>query len=60
MIEDNFEKWYFDRYPEINPKMDDIYGELLECYKAGWKRSLEVGEALRELTEIAEELGEYD
>jgi len=60
MIEDSFEKWYFDRYPEINPKMDDIYGELLECYKAGWKRSREVDEALTELVQIAQENGEYD
>ena len=60
MIEDCFEKWYFDRYPEICPEMDEIYEELLECYKAGWKRALEVDEALTELVRIAEEAGEYD
>ena len=60
MIEDNFEKWYFDRYPEINPELDDIYGELFECYKAGWERSREVDEALTELVQIAQENGEYD
>jgi len=60
MIEDCFEEWYFDRYPEINPDTDDIYGELLECYKAGWKRSREVDEALTELVQIAQENGEYD
>lgn len=60
MIEDCFKKWYYNKYPDINPEMDDFYQELLECYKAGWKRSLEVEEALTELTQIAEELGEYD
>lgn len=60
MIEDAFEKWYFNRYPASNPLLDDFYSELLECYKAGWKRSREVDEALTELVQIAEELGEYD
>lgn len=60
MIEDCFEKWYFDRYPDINPELDDLYTELLECYKAGWKRALGIQNALELLTELSQEEGEYD
>lgn len=60
MIEDCFEKWYFDRYPEINPELDDLYTELFECYKAGWKRSLEAQVTLELLTEMAQEESLYD
>jgi hypothetical protein len=55
MIEDCFEKWCFDRHPDINPLLDDFYGELLECYKAGWKRSREVDDALDALLKAERE-----
>lgn len=60
MIEDCFEKWYFNRHQEVNPELDDLYDELFECYKAGWKRSLEVQVTLGLLTEMAQEEGQYD
>lgn len=60
MIEDCFEKWYSLRYQELGPEDDDFYLELLECYKAGWKRSHEVQNALEQITELSQEGGEYD
>jgi len=60
MIEDNFENWYFNRHPDTIPEYDDFYGELFECYKAGWERSCEINEALTELVQIAQRIGEYD
>jgi hypothetical protein len=58
MIEDSFEKWFWDVWEE------NLYAvtkyDLEAAYKAGWKRSLEVNKALTELTQIAEEFGEYD
>jgi hypothetical protein len=59
MIEDCFKKWYSLKYPELGPEHDDFYPELKECYKAGWKRALEVEDALTLLTELAQKGGEY-
>ena len=60
MMEDNFERWYSQTYPDINPLYDDFYKDLLLAYEAGWNRSREVDEALTELVRMAEEAGEYD
>lgn len=60
MIEDCFEKWYSLKYPDINPLHDDFYKDLLLCYEAGWKRALEVEDALQFLTALGQKDGEYD
>lgn len=59
MIEDAFQEWYWELWEPNHSyllKVDD----LKAAYKAGWKRSQEVDEALTELVYIAEDAGEYD
>lgn len=59
MIEDCFEKWYWEVWEPDDP-YEITRDDLKEAYKAGWKRSREVDEALTELVQIAQENGEYD
>ena len=55
MIEDNFEKWYWEVW-----EPSDLYriarDDLRAAYKAGWERSREVDEVLTELVQIAQEM----
>lgn len=57
MIEDCFEKWYRET---ANPISDILEYDMFEAYEAGWKRALEVEDALTLLTELAQKDGEYD
>ena len=31
-----FEEWYKSNYPELDPKLDNCYGQLKKCYEDGW------------------------
>lgn len=60
MIQDCFNKWYGDTYPDLKPELDDMHPELLEAYRAGWKRHMDLDEAMQELCKLSQEEGDYN
>ena len=55
MIEDCFMAWYEKQWPELDPSTDDFYWSARAAYYAGWKRHMEIEEALTELARLGEQ-----
>ena len=36
MTMNNFEEWYKDTYPGVDPELDDMLSQLKACFEAGY------------------------